>query len=96
MAVLGPPRVVFQDSCFHWLRVPLKKLGLLYQYHRRHWSGSSGGSGIFVTGGSHNSLGPLTAGATHPVGAGFFEWWSSSDELQLRNALCEAVTFTLS
>ena len=34
MAVLGPPRVVFQDSCFHWLRVPLKKLGLHYQYHR--------------------------------------------------------------
>ena len=47
-------------------------------------------------GGSSNFPSPPIVGGTHPVGAGFFEWWSSSDELQLRNALCEAVTFTLS
>ena len=43
-----------------------------------------------VPGGNLNFSGSPKASGTHPVGAGFFEWWSSWGDLQLKNGLCQA------
>ena len=53
-ALPSPPRGVFQNSCFHGLRVALESLSSNCQYHRPHWPGLTRVWSSGIPGGSLN------------------------------------------